>query len=226
MKKLIILLCLQPLCLFAQTRKKILIVATSADNLINKPNNHTWGCYTPEITEFYARIYQAGYRIDDIDLVTSKGGVVPQAVGPSYPKKFILPEDEKKALEAKMQKALSPAQVVPERYGVIYYSGGFSCLVDYPNAEGIANIASAIYKQGGIVAAVCDGVCGLLPIKINEQYIISGKNISSNGDLKGRLRERGAIISDDKLSSDRGLITAKGVHPVSVAEEVLRLLGK
>jgi putative intracellular protease/amidase len=212
--------------------KKILIVATSADNLVSKPEDHTWGCYAPEISDFYSTLYSYGFRAKDIDIVSPKGGKVPLAVNMHYPKKFNLPDDEKKALEEKVNNSLSPSQVKPEDYNVIYYSGGFSCLVDYSKTTDIGAIAASIYNNGGIVAAVCDGVAGLIPIKVdNSRFLVNTKTITTNGfknktdTVTKQLINEGAIISDEKIVTDGKLITARGVMPITVANQILSLLG-
>ncbi len=212
--------------------KKILIVATSANNTISRPNDHTWGCYGPEVSDFYSKIYQAGFRIKDVDIVSPKGGSVPLAFNLHYSKKLPIPENEKKALEDKLKNSLTPMQVKPDDYNVIYYAGGFSCLVDYPDSNGIEAIAASIYEKGGIVSAVCDGICGLIPIKLhNNTHLIENKNITTNGyksqndRIRERLAENGAIIGSPKVIVDRHIITARGVRPVAVATEVLKLLG-
>lgn len=212
--------------------KKILIVATSADNLVSKPNDHTWGCYAPEISDFYATLYSYGFRIKDVDIVSPKGGEIPLAYKMHYPKKFNLPEEEKTALENKVKNSLMPSQVNADDYNVVYYSGGFSCLVDYPSAKSIGDITATVYQNGGIVAAVCDGIAGLLPVKLsNDKFLVSNKTVTTNGfrsqkdSLSKQLLNEGALISKEKMVTDAKLITAHGVMPITVATEILNLLG-
>ncbi len=219
---------------FAQVNngKKILIVATSADNLLSKPNDHTWGCYAPEISDFYSTLYSYGFRIKDIDIVSTKGGKIPLAVDLHYPKKFAVPEEEKKALAEKVKNSLTPSQINTGDYNAVYYAGGFSCLLDYPTADNIGNITAKIYENGGVVAAVCDGVSGLIPVKLNNnKFLVDGKTITTNGfkhkkdSVTRQLITEGAVISDQKMIVDGKLITAHGVMPITVAKELLSLLG-
>ncbi len=219
---------------FAQINnsKKILIVATNADNLVSKPNDHTWGCYAPEISEFYSTLYNSGFRIKDVDIVSPNGGNVPLAYKMHYPKKFNIPDDEKKALEDKVKNSLAPSQINANDYNVIYYSGGFSCLVDYPKSKNIGDIAAKIYENGGIVAAVCDGVSGLIPVKLSsDTFLVNNKTITTNGfknkkdTVTKQLMFEGAIISKSKIITDKKIITAHGVMPITVAKQILSLLG-
>jgi putative intracellular protease/amidase len=205
-------------------QRKILIVATSADYRINKPDDHTWGAYTPEIIDFYSKMIAAGFKPAEVDLVSPKGGKIPLAYPLNYSKKMPLSDSDKLIFEQKLNNSLSPENIDADSYCVIYYSGGFSCLVDYPDNEEIAALASKIYSNGGIIAAVCDGVAGLLPIKVNGKSVIAGKRISANKSLKEKLKEKGALESSEKVSTDNHLITAKGVRPESVADAIIELL--
>ena len=212
--------------------KKILIVATNADYLLSKPNNNTWGCYAPEISDFYSTLYSYGFRVKDIDIVSVKGGKIPLAVDLHYPKKFNVPDDEKKLLQEKINNSLLPSQVKAEDYNTVYYAGGFSCLIDYPTSNSIGQITAAIYNNGGVVAAVCDGVSGLLPVKLDkDKFLVADKTITTNGfknkkdSVTRELIREGANISSEKIVTDGKLITAHGVMPITVAKEVLSLLG-
>ena len=50
---------------------------------------------------------------------------------------------------------------------------------DLPNNTKIADIATKIYEQNGIVAAVCHGPAALLNIKLsNGKYLIDGKKVN------------------------------------------------
>ena len=167
---------------------------------------------------------QSGYAADQIDILSAKGGRIPLAFPLRYPKRFPLSDTQKQIFIQKLNNALSPADIVTDRYGVIYYSGGFSCLVDYPDNKAIAGIAADIYRNGGIIAAVCDGVAGLLPVCIHDQNLLAGKIIATNKNLENKLKEKGAIISKQPVAHDKRVITAKGVKPVWVANEILATL--
>jgi len=192
--------------------KKILIVATSADNLLTKPDQHTWGCFAPEITEFFSVLNQAGFRAKNFDIVSSKGGAIPLAYPGTYPGKFNVDEENKKEFEYKLKNSLLPSQVNAGDYNVIYYSGGFSCLVDYPESKEVAALATKIYESGGIVGAVCDGIAGLIPIKSNnETFLVANKKITTNGfkkknDLVSKtLIQQGADITASKVVNENSL---------------------
>lgn len=230
---ILLIACFSAQVVYSQApKKKVLIVATSADNLLSKPDDHSWGSYAPEISIFYSVLINAGYRPGDIDLVSPMGGAVPIAYRTVYPKKLHISSYDKNALESKLKNALKPSQVNAADYNVVYYSGGFSCLVDYPSSDSIARIAAAVYSNGGIIGAVCDGIAGLPLIKLdNAQPLVAGKLLTTNGckrqtdTVSAMLLKAGAVIQSGPLVNSRRLITARGVRPRSVALEVLKTLG-
>lgn len=64
---------------------------------------------------------------------------------------------------------------MPPQYGVFFAAGGHAALIDFPGATKLQKIASTIYKDGGIVSAVCHGpaiIAGLDP------EVIKGKKIT------------------------------------------------
>lgn len=211
---------------FSAYGQKILIVATSADYRIDKPKDHSWGCYTPEVTSFLGVLYQSGFDLKNVDVVSPLGGPVPLAVDINFPKKFSIPDDLKAELIKKLKNSLAPGEVNANDYSGIYYSGGFSCLVDYPTSESIAAIASGIYERGGIIGAVCDGVSGITLIKLKSgKYLVEGRTVATNGGMtENALADRGAIISSGKTAVSDRLVTAKGVRAEYVAQEMMYLL--
>ena len=74
---------------------------------------------------------------------------------------------------------LRPDEVDPTEYTAIYYAGGHGTMWDFPGSEKLAEIGSAIYKNNGLVSAVCHGVVGLLPVvDENGQSILAGRKVT------------------------------------------------
>lgn len=213
-------------------KKKILIVATSSDHRINKPDKHDMGCYVPEISLFYGVMYQHGYRLSDIDIISPKGGVIPTVGNLQFSKHNPVPDEEREKLQQKINTTLLPTAVNADDYNVIYYAGGMTCLVDFPENKDIAALASKIYESGGIVAAVCDGISGLLPIKTGNKYLVDNVKVTTNAYAKNsrmnvtnEMKKRNGIVVSSPIVSDQRVITGRGVRPQTVASEILLLLG-
>ena len=50
---------------------------------------------------------------------------------------------------------------------------------DFPNNKALQNISEQIYRQGGVVSAVCHGVGGLLPLQNeNGKPLIAGRTVT------------------------------------------------
>ncbi|HFU4024517.1 TPA: type 1 glutamine amidotransferase domain-containing protein [Streptococcus suis] len=156
--------------------KKVLIVLTNVQQY--GEHERLTGLWLSELTQFYDELVKAGY---EADFVSPKGGYVPldphsltmmDAVDCTYYKDA---DFRNRALG----QTLRPDQVKAADYDVIFYTGGHGVMWDFPKSVEIAELASQIYQNGGLVTAVCHGVAGLLPIKDEAgQALIEGKVIT------------------------------------------------
>ncbi|OKH28948.1 type 1 glutamine amidotransferase domain-containing protein [Chroogloeocystis siderophila] len=222
------------------TNKRILIVVTSHEELGN--TGKKTGFYLSEVTHPYDVFTGAGY---DVDFVSPKGGKAPMdgvQLEDPINKAFLDDPDKVKQVENTLQ----PSQVDPTQYDAIFYAGGHGTMWDFPNNEQLAQIATNIYEQGGVVGAVCHGPAGLLNIKLaNGEYLIKGKTVSgfTNEEeaavelteavpflLESALKERGAeftkapkfeahVVKSDRLVTGQNPASAAGV-----AEQMLQLI--
>ncbi len=220
--------------------KKILIVVTSHDTLGN--TGRKTGFYLSEVTHPYEEFTRAGY---DVDFVSPKGGKAPMdGVKLEDPINKAFLDDPKKVEQ--VENTLTPSQVDPKQYDAIFYAGGHGTMWDFPNNEKLAQIATAIYEQGGVVGAVCHGPAGLVNIKLsNGKYLVAGKTVTSFTNeeeaaveltkvvpflLESKLQEQGAkftkapnfqahVVESDRLVTGQNPASAAGV-----AEEMVDLL--
>lgn len=233
-------------------RKKVLMVVTSNNRL-----NHgsPGGYFLPEAVDFYVVLKKYGYTLDDIDIVSPKGGVAPmyqRSQYLNYPPFRALPE--RSSLLSKLDATFTTEGLVTSDYNVIYYVGGFASLFDYPHDTSIARVARDIYEAGGVIGAVCHGPSGLLPIRLSDgTMLIEGKRLTARpieeetGDgtitrdevlyylpfiLEEKLTEHGAVVEKgpslepNVVVSDR-IVT--GQNPAStdpVAEAIIGLLNE
>lgn len=222
--------------------KKVLFVLTSHDKLGS--TGRQTGFYLPEVTHPHKVLTEHGFVID---FVSPKGGKAPMdGVDLNDPtnKTFL----SNKNYVSKVENTLTPDQVNPADYSAIFYAGGHGTMWDFPDNEAIAKIASAVYNNGGVVAAVCHGPAGLVNIKLpNGKYLVAGKTVSSFTNeeekavglsnvvpflLESKLIERGARHTKSPLwqlhveVSER-LVT--GQNPASaeqVGKAMVKLLSK
>ena len=221
---------------------KILIALTSHDQL--GTTGRKTGFYLPEAAHPYAVFSAAGYTVD---FVSPQGGEPPMDGinrDDAVQQAFL----ENPTVMAKGGNTFCPADVNPLDYEAIFYAGGHGVMWDFPQNSGLAQIASAIYENGGVVAAVCHGPAALVNIKRSDgTYLVAGKTVSTFTNeeeaavglsevvpflLESLLRERGAHISKTANFQPHTAVSERlvtGQNPASaapVAEHVLAVLAQ
>ena len=218
-------------------KKKILFVVTSHDS--KGSSGEKTGYYLSEVSHPWEVLVEAGY---EIDFVSPKGGNPPVDgfdLGDPVNKKFW----EDKHYHTKITNSLKPNDVKPNDYTAIFYAGGHGAMWDLPNNSELANIASKIYEQNGIVAAVCHGPAGLLNIKLSDgKYLIDGKKVNgfSNEEeelvkltqvvpflLENQMKDRGGIYEksapwQNHVTVDGRLITGQNPQSAKAVGEAIK----
>lgn len=223
-------------------KKRILFVVTSHDKKGN--TGEDTGYYLGEVSHPWEVLHQAGY---EIDFVSPKGGTPPVDgfdLKDPVNKEFW----ENKEYKNKIDHSLTPSQVNPKEYSTIFYAGGHGAMWDFADNTELADIASTIYENGGIVAGVCHGPAGLVNIKLkNGKYLVDGKKINAFTNeeesevkltdvvpflLENKLKERGAKFEKSGLwqnhvVADQRVITGQNPQSAkSVGEAILKELNK
>ncbi|REC46856.1 type 1 glutamine amidotransferase domain-containing protein [Chryseobacterium pennipullorum] len=221
-------------------KKKILFVVTSHDK--KGSTGEATGYYLGEISHPWEVLHKAGY---EIDFVSPKGGTPPVDgfdLKDPVNKEFW----ENKEYRNKIDHSMTPSQVNPKEYSTIFYAGGHGAMWDFADHNELADIASEIYENGGIVAGVCHGPAGLVNIKLNNgKYLVDGKKINAFTNeeesevklthivpflLENKLKERGAIFEKSGLwqnhvVTDQRVITGQNPQSAkSVGEAILKEL--
>lgn len=219
-------------------KKKILFVVTSHDTKGN--TGEKTGYYLAEVSHPWKVLTQAGY---EIDFVSPKGGN-PPVDG------FDLTDPENKEFweneyyHKKISNSIKPSEVNPTAYAAIYYAGGHGAMWDLPDNAEIARIATQIYEQDGVVAAVCHGPAGLVNIKLSNGYfLIDGKKVNgfSNEEeeqvklnnvvpflLEDQLKNRGGIYEksapwQQHVTVDQRLITGQNPQSAKAVGEAIKV---
>ncbi|BAP30258.1 ThiJ/PfpI family protein [Chryseobacterium sp. StRB126] len=221
-------------------KKKILFVVTSHDK--KGSTGEDTGYYLGEVSHPWEVLHKAGY---EIDFVSPKGGTPPVDgfdLKDPVNKEFW----ENKEYKNKIDHSLTPSQVNPKEYSTIFYAGGHGAMWDLADNTELADIASTIYENGGIVAGVCHGPAGLVNIKLNNgKYLVDGKKINAFTNeeesavkltdvvpflLENKLKERGAKFEKSGLwqnhvVTDQRVITGQNPQSAkSVGEAILKEL--
>lgn len=165
-------------------KKKVLIVVTNHKEYPTE-KKHT-GFWLGEVTHFYEIFDEAGY---EIDVVSPKGGNAP-----IDPRSFSLRDQSNKkyynqaSFKDKIENTLSPDQISPEAYEVMYFAGGHGSMWDFPDNESLQDLANHIYAHDGVLAAVCHGVCGLLDVKDEKgELLIKDRHVTGFSNFEEKL---------------------------------------
>jgi putative intracellular protease/amidase len=193
-------------------KDNVLVVLTNQAKYPNE--NRATGLWLGMVVHFMERLYPSGYNVD---YTSPRGGYVP--VDPQsllqaqeidwqwYQNKFFLD---------RLGSTLKPEQVNPDYYKVIYFAGGHGCAWDYPENKTLQDISRKIYENGGIIASVCHGSCGLLNIRLtNGAYLIAGKELTGFSRAEEKLKNLDKLMPfriEDELTK-RGAIYKKANQP-------------
>ena len=224
---------------------KILVVMTNHSAYPTRSDKT--GLWLTELTHFYDVALAAGYKMD---FVSPLGGEVPldeRSLKSIYLDKSARNHLADPAFMHLLKTTLSPSAINPSQYKAIYYTGGHGTMWDFPSNKSLQNISEQIYRQGGVVSAVCHGVGGLLPLQdengkslianrtvtgfANIEETLSGIKSQVPFSLKNGLIERGAkykqafvpftsyVVSDDRIITGQNPQSSK-----EIAEAVIKRL--
>lgn len=158
---------------------KILIFVTNHATLGETEEAN--GTFAPELTHVLDEVLSAGY---DYDLVSIHGGKAPmygtEMEGDEVNSRILQDDD----FQSRMNNTLPVSQIDVNDYTAIFYPGGFGLLSDLAHNDEVASLAAKHYEQGGLIAAVCHGPAGLLPITLSD-----GKPLLSRIKVTGFTRE-------------------------------------
>lgn len=216
----------------------ILMVMTSHAELGDTGKSTGW--YLSEAAHPWKTFSEEGYQLT---FMSPRGGTAPMDgvdLDDQTNKDFITEFGDEGPV------TVPPDDIDANDFDAIFYVGGHGTMWDFPNDQRIASLASSIYRHGGIVAAVCHGPAGLLPIDLGDgTKLIAGRRVAgfTNSEeesneltdvvpflLQDELEKAGAthVAGDDfesKVVIDGRIAT--GQNPASardLAERVVELI--
>lgn len=183
---------------------KALIVCTNQDTYPTKTQKT--GLWLSELTHFY---HVLAKRKIQMDILSPAGGHIP------IDERSLDMDDElnktyyeHEGFRQQLANSLKPSQIDPAQYRLMYFTGGHGTLWDFPDSAELQELARKIYEKGGTLAAVAQGVSGLLNVRlsegsllIHEKYLTGSSNVEEKlsgvasevpFSLEDRLRQSGA----------------------------------
>lgn len=137
------------------------------------------GLWLSELTHAWDHFEARGY---EQVIVSPEGGLSP--LEPRALKWPLLDASAKAWLDNPRRMALlagtgRPDGIDPTRFDAIYFTGGHAVMWDFPDDPGLQALTRAIWEQGGIVASVCHGYCGLLNVTLSDgTRLVAGKEVT------------------------------------------------
>ncbi|WP_341267417.1 type 1 glutamine amidotransferase domain-containing protein [Gordonia malaquae] len=177
---------------------------------------HPTGLWLSELTHAWDVFDAAGFE----QVIVSPAG----GHSPLEPRSLKFPNYDKSAKAwhrdparmALLDDTRSPDQIDPADFDAIFYTGGHAVMYDFPGSEGLQRISREIYENGGVVASVCHGYCGLLDITLsNGTNLVDGKRVTGFAWQEEKLARVDKLVpynAEDEMKA-RGALYEKGRIP-------------
>ncbi|GAB3499258.1 type 1 glutamine amidotransferase domain-containing protein [Spirosoma knui] len=184
---------------------RALIVCTNHTDYPTK--SHKTGLWLSEATHFYDELAD---RNLPYDIASPKGGPVP-IDEKSFDRRDTINEKwyNDPTFRSKLDHSLRLDEVNPANYQIIYFTGGHGTMWDFPNNPVLQSITRHIYENGGMVAAVCHGVSGLLNVKLSDgSPLIDNRQVTGFSNIEEklvRLDEEVPFLLEDALKQKNAL---------------------
>ncbi|MFT5162291.1 MAG: putative intracellular protease/amidase [Alteromonadaceae bacterium] len=155
--------------------KKVLIPVTNHATL--GETDQANGTYAPELTHVVAVLTENGI---EYDIASIKGGKAPlygTDIEGDDVNNRVLNDNE---FQNRINNTISVTQLNIDDYDAVFYPGGFGLLSDLATNEDFAKLSAAHYENDGILAAVCHGPAGLLPITLSSgEKLLASKSVTA-----------------------------------------------
>ncbi len=154
--------------------KKVLIPVTNHATL--GTTDEANGTYSPELTHALDVFNAQGIAYDIASIKGGKAPVYGTDIEDDAVNAAIVASDD---FQNRINNTIPVSQVNIADYDAVFYPGGFGLLSDLATNEEFAALSAKHYEDGGIIAAVCHGPAGLLPITLsNGQKLIADKSVT------------------------------------------------
>ena len=85
---------------------------------------------------------------------------------------------EKQCKDKKTLATVKSDTLKAEDFDAIFFAGGHGTVYDFANCTAQVKLTEKIWKQGGVVAAICHGVAALENVKTEDnEPLVKGKNV-------------------------------------------------
>ncbi|WP_019675465.1 type 1 glutamine amidotransferase domain-containing protein [Arsukibacterium perlucidum] len=159
--------------------KKVLIFVTNHATLGDTDEAN--GTFAPELTHALDVFLKADIYYDLVSINGGKAPLYGTDIDDDEVNARILANDE---FQKRINNTLVASKINVDDYDAIFYPGGFGLLSDLAINETVAKLSAKHYENGGLLAAVCHGPAGLLPVTLSN-----GNKLLQNIVVTGFTRE-------------------------------------
>lgn len=161
--------------------KNCLFVVTGVERL--DPAGQPMGLWLPNLTHPYFELMQVGF---ESDIASLRGGAVPidplshPGSGFSVTRDDIVTQGFLAAPHhaAALGNTRRLAEVDPLDYRAVVLCGGNGALFDLPGDPDVQRIVRALWERGRVVAAISQGVAGLVDVTVNGSQLLAGHEVT------------------------------------------------
>ena len=225
-------------------KRRIAIVLTSHAQLGS--TGKATGYYLPEAAHAWAVFTAAGH---DVTFVSPKGGAAPldpngRDRADADNARFL----DDPVVQHGVAHTFRPEELRGEQLAAVFFAGGHGTMWDFRGHRGLTELATAVARAGGVVAAVCHGPAALVDLEVDGRPLVAGQPVtgfSNAEEAEVKLTDVVPFLLEDALKASGGtyrkadkpfgahvevgknLVT--GQNPAStrgVAEAVVKLLAE
>ncbi|MDO8143812.1 type 1 glutamine amidotransferase domain-containing protein [Isoptericola sp. 178] len=157
--------------------RRILHVVTNVGHYDDP--SHPTGLWLSELTHAWHVFAEHGFEQTIVSPQGGRSPLEPRSLKfPTYDKTAKAWHGDPDRMEL-LEHTAGPDEIDAADYDAIYFTGGHGVMYDFPDSEGLQRITRQIWEQGGVVASVCHGYCGLLNTLLSDgSLLIAGRQVT------------------------------------------------
>lgn len=207
---------------YANTQKKVLIVASNMVDM-GDPEKHDARNNLREFAPPYHVFVSHGF---EVDFVSPKGGKVEFMMSAQGISSYTIKYE---GFLDKANATLKPVDVNPDEYWGVFIGGGYGVMFDVADNKNIHSIIRKIHESGGVIGVGGHGSAGIVNVTLsNGEFMVKGKKVAGfpnstetskswakQGTLlpfliETQLNKNGAIALNKRLLKDKHSVVIDG----------------
>lgn len=193
---------------------QILVIMTNHSEYPTRSDST--GLWWTELTHFTDIVEAAGYKTV---FTSPQGGKVPldeRSLGWLYMDGSAQAHLDSALFRERLDNTFPISDIDPSQFAAIYFTGGHGAMWDFRDNADMKKVVEAIYRQGGVVSAVCHGIAGMINLEDEQgQPLIKNRKItgfSNQEEFFSGLKNEVPFFLQDELEK-KGADYQKSLFP-------------